>query len=38
MGYASAIAWVTFALLVLVTVALFHSARGWVHYEGAVRP
>lgn len=36
MGYASAIAWMVFALLVIATATLFRSARYWVHYEGAV--
>lgn len=37
MGYASAIAWSLFVLVVLVTVALFRSSRYWVHYQGAGR-
>lgn len=34
MGYASAMAWVLFALILLLTVALFGLGRGLVHYEG----
>jgi multiple sugar transport system permease protein len=32
MGYASAMAWIVFALLVIATGLLFRSSRGWVHY------
>ena len=32
MGYASAMAWVMFVLLVVSTWALFRSSRHWVHY------
>ena len=31
MGYASAMAWVLFVLVMLVTVWLFHTSRHWVH-------
>lgn len=34
MGYASALAWVFFALVMLLTLAVFRSSRLWVHYEG----
>jgi multiple sugar transport system permease protein len=34
MGYASAMAWVLFALIMLLTIALFGLGRGLVHYEG----
>jgi multiple sugar transport system permease protein len=34
MGYASAIAWVLFVLLALMTWGLFRSSRNWVHYRG----
>lgn len=37
MGYASAIAWTMFVLVVLVTWALFRSSRHWVYYQGAGR-
>jgi len=37
MGYAAALAWVMFAVVMLVAVAIFRSARYWVHFpeEGA---
>lgn len=35
MGYASAIAWVLFLIVLVSTAALFRSARHWVHYGGA---
>ncbi|HCA48928.1 MAG TPA: spermidine/putrescine ABC transporter permease, partial [Planctomycetaceae bacterium] len=34
MGYASAIAWVLFALLGLATWGLFRTSKNWVHYRG----
>jgi multiple sugar transport system permease protein len=37
MGYASAIAWVLFVLVTLVTVGLFRSSRYWVYYQGIGR-
>ena len=37
MGYASAMAWVLFVFVLLVTVALFRTSRHWVHYQGAAR-
>ena len=37
-GYASALAWVLFVLVLVITVLLFRSARRWVYYEiGAAR-
>lgn len=36
MGYASALAWVLFLIIVAFTVVIFRSA-GWVYYEGASR-
>lgn len=33
MGYASALAWVLFVIIGLVTLLLFRWARGWVYYE-----
>lgn len=33
-GYASAMAWVLFAIVVGVTVLLFRTSRRWVHYRG----
>ncbi|MCO6455627.1 MAG: sugar ABC transporter permease [Pirellulaceae bacterium] len=37
MGYASAIAWLLFVVLLLATAALFRSSRHWVHYSGGGR-
>ena len=34
MGYASAMAWILFVVLLAATAALFRSARHWVHYQG----
>ena len=34
MGYASAMAWILFVVLLGTTAALFRSARHWVHYQG----
>jgi len=34
MGYASALAWVLFALIFLLTMLVFRSASSWVYYEG----
>ena len=33
MGYASAMAWVLFVILLLATAGLFRSSRHWVHYS-----
>ncbi|MFZ0216814.1 MAG: sugar ABC transporter permease, partial [Candidatus Dormiibacterota bacterium] len=33
MGYASAIAWVLFAVIMVVTLVQFVGQRRWVHYE-----
>jgi multiple sugar transport system permease protein len=33
MGYASAMAWLLFVILLLATAALFRSSRHWVHYS-----
>ena len=35
LGKASAMAWVLFAILMVVTAVQFYGARRWVHYEGA---
>jgi multiple sugar transport system permease protein len=37
MGYASALAWALFVIVLLVTVLVFRSARSWVYYEGEAR-
>lgn len=34
MGYASAMAWVLFVILLVLTLLVFRSARSWVYYEG----
>lgn len=34
MGYASAMAWVLFVIVLVVTVWLFRTSKGWVHYSG----
>lgn len=34
MGYASAIAWALFFVLLVLTLGLLRSSRWWVHYEG----
>lgn len=33
MGYASAISWIIFLIIMVVTLLLFRSSSGWVHYE-----
>ena len=33
MGYASAMAWVLFAVVLVLTIIQFRLARRWVHYE-----
>ncbi|MEU0483022.1 sugar ABC transporter permease [Streptosporangium sp. NPDC006013] len=35
MGYASALAWVLFMIIMVVTFLMFRNARRWVHYEMA---
>lgn len=37
MGYASAIAWILFILILVLTVIVFRWSSSWVHYEGAVK-
>ena len=37
MGYASALAWVLFLIIVAITILIFRTGRYWVHYEGQVR-
>ena len=36
-GYASAIAWALFAIIMFFTLILVRSSNTWVHYEGALR-
>ena len=35
MGYASAISWIMFLIILVVTLLLFRSSSGWVYYEDA---
>ncbi|GAA3413319.1 carbohydrate ABC transporter permease [Paenibacillus hodogayensis] len=37
MGYASALSWVLFVLILVVTFLLFRSSKHWVHYEDGGR-
>jgi multiple sugar transport system permease protein len=37
MGYASALAWLFFLLVVALTVLNLRWSRNWVYYEGEVR-
>jgi len=34
MGYASAMGWVLFLIVMLITGLMFWTQRRWVHYEG----
>jgi multiple sugar transport system permease protein len=34
MGYASALAWVLFAIIMFFTLIVLRSSRLWVYYEG----
>ena len=36
MGYASAMAWVLFVLLLIATIVLFRTSRSWVHYRTSI--
>lgn len=37
MGYAAAMAWVLFAIIIVMTLLIFRSSPLWVYYEGEVR-
>ena len=37
MGYASAMAWVLFIIIFIVTLVIFRTQRLWVHNDGGVR-
>jgi multiple sugar transport system permease protein len=37
MGYASALAWVLFFIILSLTVIIFRTSAGWVYYEGVQR-
>ena len=36
-GYASALAWVLFVIILVLTLLVFRSSAMWVYYEGEVR-
>ncbi|CAI6074310.1 carbohydrate ABC transporter permease [Cohnella sp. JJ-181] len=38
MGYASALAWVLFLIIMLFTFIVFKTSKSWVYYEGGERP
>jgi multiple sugar transport system permease protein len=37
MGYASALAWVLFIIVLLLTLLVFRSSAIWVYYEGELQ-
>ena len=37
MGYASALAWLMFIIILLLTVLVFRTTNAWVYYEGTLR-
>lgn len=37
MGYASALAWIFFIVLMVFTALIFKSSKGWVYYEGNLK-
>jgi multiple sugar transport system permease protein len=37
MGYASAMAWVLFVIVLVLTLLVFRSSQLWVYYEGELR-
>jgi multiple sugar transport system permease protein len=37
MGYASALAWVLFVIVLLLTLLVFRSSATWVYYEGELQ-
>ena len=37
MGYASALAWVLFVIVLILTLLVFRSSSAWVYYEGQLR-
>jgi len=37
MGYASAMAWILFIIVLLLTALIFRSSNAWVYYEGQLR-
>jgi multiple sugar transport system permease protein len=37
MGYASAMAWLLFLAIIILSALIFRSSRAWVYYEGEFR-
>ena len=37
MGYASSIAWILFAMILILTLIVFRSSSAWVYYESEVK-
>jgi multiple sugar transport system permease protein len=37
MGYASAIAWILFIIILVLTIIIFRFSNAWVYYEGSIR-
>jgi len=37
MGYASAMAWLMFAIILLLTLLVFRMSTSWVYYEGDIK-
>ena len=37
MGYASAMAWVMFFIIIVLTLLIFRTSNRWVYYEGEER-
>ena len=37
MGYASALAWVLFLYILILTLIVFRWSAAWVYYEGEIR-
>jgi multiple sugar transport system permease protein len=37
MGYASALAWILFVIVLILTILIFRSSAAWVYYEGSLR-
>ena len=37
-GYASALAWILFVFILVLTLIVLHSSRHWVHYSGGEQP
>lgn len=37
LGYASALAWILFVIILIITVIIFRTARHWVFYEGEAK-